>query len=181
VGVFTSHLRFHGLLPREPYQYPEACDDVRKWLNLRYALIPYIIDEGKKSIIGGRPIFRALLFEHPDDPFCWQIDDQYYFGDSFLVAPVMNSENVRNIYLPEGEWVDVFTGDVLKGGCLLKKIEVPLDRMPVFAKKGACIRVYPDVVQSTNEMDMEKAVELRFDGTYRGIANSVLGKVSGLT
>jgi hypothetical protein len=53
--------------------------------------------------------------------------------------------------------------------------------MPVFAKKGACIRVYPDVVQSTNEMDLEKAVELRFDGTYRGIANSVLGKVSGLT
>jgi alpha-D-xyloside xylohydrolase len=181
VGVFTSHLRFHGILPREPYRFPEACDDVRKWLNLRYALIPYIIDEGKKSIIGGRPIFRALLFDHPDDPFCWQIDDQYYFGDSFLVAPVMNSENIRNIYLPEGEWVDVFTGDVLKGGCLLKKIEVPLDRMPVFAKKGACIRVYPDVVQSTNEMDLEKAVELRFDGTYRGIANSVLGKVSGLT
>jgi alpha-glucosidase (family GH31 glycosyl hydrolase) len=64
---------------------------------------------------------------------------------------------------------------------MLRRVEVPLNRMPVFAKKGACIRVYPEVVQSTNEMDLEKAVELRFDGTYRGIANSVLGKVSGLT
>ena len=180
VGVFTSHLRFHGTNPREPYHYPYVCDDVRKWLNLRYALIPYILDEGRKSIAGGRPVLRALLFEHPGDPLCWQIDDQYYFGDSLLVAPVMNSQNIRNIYLPEGEWVDVFTGETLIGDRMLRGVEVPLDRMPVFAKKGACIRVYPEVVQSTNEMDLAKAVELRFDSTYRGIAHSVLGKVSGL-
>ncbi|NTW78423.1 MAG: hypothetical protein HGB33_11755, partial [Syntrophaceae bacterium] len=51
-----------------------------------------------------------MIFHHPHDKICWHIHDQYYFGDDFLVAPVMNSANTRDVYLPEGRWVTIFCG-----------------------------------------------------------------------
>jgi alpha-D-xyloside xylohydrolase len=99
-GVFSSHLRYHGTSKREPYEYPAISGIVRKWLKLRYALIPYLMEQSKKITMSGFPMIRAMAMHHPDDKLCWHIDDQYYFGDHFLVAPVMNSENQRDVYLP---------------------------------------------------------------------------------
>ncbi len=177
VGVFTSHLRYHGSNEREPYEYPEISDIVRKWLNLRYALIPYLKDEGSKIIKNGFPLLRALIFHHHDDPVCWMIDDEYYFGDAFLIAPVMNSEGIRDVYLPEGSWTDFWTGEIIKGGVWIKNIISPLDRIPVFVKTGAVISVYPEVVQCTKEMDFSKTVHLNFDSSYPGFSKSILGKL----
>ncbi len=179
-GVFTSHLRYHGAQPREPYEYPEIADIVRSWWNMRYALIPYIIDMGEKSTTTGLPVLRALIFNHGDDPTCWHIDDQYYFGDAFMVAPVYNDEGVRDVYLPEGEWVDFWTGEGLKGCQWLRGVTVPLERMPLYVKAGSKIRLYPEVVQSTADMDMDKCRELVFDDNYQGFSKSILGDVSGL-
>jgi len=174
-GVFSSHLRYHGTTPREPYEYPKIAGVVREWLKLRYALIPYIVEEGRKATRTGYPILRALALDHERDATCWHIDDQYRFGDSLLVAPIMNDEGVRDIYLPAGEWVDFWTGRKLKGGKWLRGVKVPLRRMPVYAKRGAAMRVYPHEVQCTDEMDLSKATELVFDETYRGLGKSVLG------
>ncbi|MBN1867100.1 alpha-xylosidase [Candidatus Sumerlaeota bacterium] len=179
-GVLSSHLRYHGTYPREPYEYPEVADIVRKWLRLRYALIPYLLDQAKKTTQTGLPILRALVFHHEDDPACWRIDDQYYFGDDFLVAPVMNASGVRDVYLPRGQWVDFWTGEKLDGARRLEKVSSPLDRIPVYVKAGAEVRVYPDPVQCTDEMDLTKSVVLAFDGSYRGIAESILGPVVGV-
>ena len=66
---------------------------------------------------------QALIFRRPEDKLCWHIDDEYYFGNDFLVAPVMNSENRRDVYLPEGKWVNFFTGERLEGGRWLKNLE----------------------------------------------------------
>jgi len=79
-----------------------------------------------------------------------------------LVAPVMNSENVRDIYLPEGKWVHFFTREVFEGKQWLKNIEVPLDEMPVFVKSGAGIPMYPDDVNCTDDMEMSKVIEVIF-------------------
>ncbi len=168
LGVFTSHLRYHGTNAREPYAYPAVADIVRKWLRLRYALIPYIVDQAEKVIHTGLPIFRAMVFHHNDDPVCRHIDDQYYFGDAFLVAPVMNDKGIRNVYLPEGTWIDLWTGRQYEGPQWLMDVMCPLDKMPVYAVKDARVRIYPDLVQSTNEMNLAKSVEIIFDDTYKG-------------
>ncbi len=171
-GVFSSHIRYHGTNKREPWFYPNIAPLVKRWWNLRYKLIPYILRESEKATKSGSTIVQALIFHHPEDNTCWHIDDEYYFGDDFLVAPVMNSENVRDIYLPEGDWIDFFTGErhiVADGGKWLKNVEVPLERMPVFVRCGATIPVYPEQVDSTDDMDMSKVEEITVDGSFKGI------------
>ena len=180
MGVFTSHMRYHGAQPREPYEYPAVAPIVRQWWRLRYALIPYLAEQGKRAISGGMPVLRALVFHHQDDPLCWAIDDQFYCGDHLLIAPVMNASGVRDVYLPAGEWVDVWTGDVLRGSQWLHNVHSSLEHMPIYARYGATIPVYPEVVQCTDEMDLSKVVNLTFDDDYRGLSRSVLGQVTGL-
>ena len=171
-GVFSSHIRYHGTNKREPWSYPNIAPLVKRWWNLRYKLIPYIIKESEKATKSGSTIVQALIFHHPEDNNCWHIDDEYYFGDDFLVAPVMNSENKRDIYLPEGEWVNFFTGErysVADGGKWLKNVEVPLELMPVFVRRGASIPVYPEYVDSTDDMDMSKVQNIVVDDNFSGI------------
>lgn len=161
-GVFSSHLRYHGSHKREPWHYPNIAPIIRKWLKLRYQLIPYILEQSEKTTKTGFPVLRALILHHPDDRTCRYIDDQYYFGDNMLVAPVMNSENVRDIYLPEGKWVHFFSKEVFEGERWLKNVLVPLDQMPVFVKQGAEIPMYMEEVQCTDEMDLSKTISVRF-------------------
>lgn len=171
-GVFSSHIRYHGTNKREPWHYPNIAPMVKRWWKLRYKLIPYILRESEKATHSGSTIVQALIFHHPEDNNCWHIDDEYYFGDDFLVAPVMSCDNCRDIYLPEGEWVEFFTGDrfsVSDGGKWLKDIETPLDRMPVFVRKGAVIPVYPEDVDSTDDMDMSKVENIIIDDNFKGI------------
>ena len=180
MGVFSSHLRYHGAQPREPYEYPRVADVIRQWWRLRYALIPYLVAQGNKAVLTGYSVLRALVFHHNDDPVCWSIDDQFYCGDDVLVAPVMNSQGVRDVYLPEGEWVDLWTGHVYTGRRWLQQVASSLVRMPVYVKRDAHIRVYPEIVQCTDEMDLAKVAEVIFDDHYLGISTSLLGQVSGL-
>lgn len=161
-GVFSSHLRYHGSHKREPWHYPNIAPIIRKWLKLRYQLIPYILEQCEKAIKTGFPVLRALILHHPQDKTCRHIDDQYYFGDDILVAPVMNSENRRDIYLPEGRWVHFFTKEVFEGGRWLRNVDVPLDEMPVFVKEGAEIPMYLEDVNCTDEMDLNKTIKIKY-------------------
>ncbi len=179
-GVFSSHLRYHGTSKREPYEYPAISGIVRKWLKLRYALIPYLLEQSELTTKTGYPVLRAMLYHHPEDKMCWHIDDQYYFGDDFLVAPVMNSDNKRDVYLPDGEWVNLFTGETFSGKQWLNDFECPMEEMPVWVKKGADISVYPHHVSNTDEMDASKSVKLKFDETYIGLSNSILKAIWGV-
>lgn len=168
-GVFSSHMRYHGTNKREPWFYPAIAPMVKKWWKLRYKLLPYIYEQSKKATHSGYAVLRALIFEHPADKMCWHINDEYYFGDDFLVAPVMNSEDSRDVYLPEGEWVNFFTGERIRGGQWLKGVKVPLDEMLVYVREGAVIPVYPEDVDCTDEMDLDKSVALKIDEHFRGI------------
>jgi alpha-D-xyloside xylohydrolase len=168
-GVFSSHMRYHGSFKREPWHYPNIAPIVKKWWKLRYQLIPYIIEQGELSCKSGYPMLRALLMHHSHDRQVWHIDDEYYFGSEFLVCPVMNSDNRRDIYLPEGLWANFFTGERLEGGRWYYNVEVPLDEMPVFVRPGALIKLYPDEVDSTDDMDMSKAITIEITKDYKGI------------
>ncbi len=179
-GVLSSHLRYHGSYPREPYEYPNVCDIVREWLKLRYALIPYIAQQGTKLIATGYPMMCPLLMRHSEEKICWYIDDQYYFGEECLVAPILGSEGVRDVYLPDGTWVDFWSGEKLQGGKTIKKATYSLCHMPIFVRQGASIPVYPEYVSCTDEMDMAKVCHLVFDDTYKGFSKSLLGEYIAL-
>lgn len=168
-GVFSSHIRYHGTNKREPWHYPAIAPIVKRWWQLRYKLIPYILRESQKAVNSGSTILQALIFHHPDDRMCWHIDDEYYFGDDFLVAPVMNSEGKRDVYLPEGNWTDFFTGKHYSGGKWLKDLDVPLELMPVYVREGAEIPVYPEPVDCTDDMDLSKTEYIKIDGRFKGI------------
>jgi alpha-D-xyloside xylohydrolase len=169
-GVFSSHIRYHGTNKREPWHYPKIADIVKKWWNLRYALIPYILQESLIATETGHSVLEALVFQHPNDKTCWHIDDQYYFGHDFLVCPVMNSENRRDVYLPaaDTQWVNFFTGERYQGGQWLQLKDIPLELMPVFVREGAQIPMYPEHVECTDEMDLEKTVILNIDQNFKG-------------
>jgi alpha-D-xyloside xylohydrolase len=179
-GVFSSHIRYHGAQPREPYEYPVVADVVRQWWRLRYCLIPYLAQQGTQAVSSGLPVLRALVFHDAGDPTCWHVDDQFLCGDVFLVAPVMNDHGTRDIYLPEGTWTDFWTGEVLYGPRWLHNVTMPLSRLPLYARTGSRVPVYPEVVNSTNDMSPDETIELVFDESYRGLEQSVLGHVVAL-
>ena len=179
-GVFSSHMRYHGTCKREPWHYPRIAPIVKRWWKLRYKLLPYIIEQGEQSCLTGYPMVRALLMHHPHNRQVWHIDDEYYFGNDFLVCPVMNachtstdeSKNgvgTRDIYLPEGQWIDFFTGRQWQGDQWYYNVEVPLDRMPVFVRPGARIKIYPDDVDCTDQMDLGKATAIEITEDFKGI------------
>ncbi len=172
-GVFSSHIRYHGTSKREPYEYPAISGIIRKWWKLRYALIPYILEQSRLTTKTGLPVLRALVFHHADDKMCWHIDDQYYFGDNFLVAPIMNSENQRDVYLPEGEWVNFFDGSPAEGGKWIKNYQANLEEMPVWVKLDAEIPIYPERVNCTDDMDLKKVHLLRISEAFKGIFQSL--------
>ena len=177
-GVFTSHIRYHGTCKREPWHYPEIAPVVKRWWRLRYRLLPYIVEQARQCCLSGMPMLRALLLHHPDDRQVWHIDDEYYFGDEFLVCPVMNHEGKRDIYLPPltshpspltpHSWINFFTGERWEGGRWHYAVETPLDLMPVFVREGASIPLYPCDVDSTDEMDFTRATRLTITKDFHG-------------
>lgn len=179
-AIFSSHLRYHGTSEREPYAYPAVADLVRSWLKLRYALIPYLYGQGEAAARSGYPLMRALVLHHADDPVCWMIDDQFYCGDSLLIAPIMNDSGSRRVYLPAGAWVDFWSGAVLEGGRFLPEQAWPNHQIPIFARADAQILIYPHPVRCTDDMDLDRSVPLTFDAAYQGFAHTLLQGLTGM-
>ncbi len=179
-GVFCSHIRFHGTNPREPYEYPNVLCNVRKWMKLRYILMPYFYKQAQQVTTTGFPFLRAMIFHHPDDTVCWKIDNQFYSGDSFLIAPVTNSSGIRDVYIPEGDWVDFWEGEKIQGPVMLKNVQSNIKRIPIYVKNGAAIDIYPEPVSNTSQMDMSKVRIIKFDNSYRGIKGTTFEDITGL-
>lgn len=157
-GMFTSHTRCHGQPPKEPWCFNEAfMDAFREIVNTRYALMPYIYAQSVSAATRGLPMLRALCIDYPEEPIAWLIDDEYLFGDSMLVAPLLHTgQYVRNVYLPSGIWIDYQTQKAFEGG---RYHQVEAGRIPiiVLVKDGSAIPHVP-VAQSTQQIDWQ-AVE----------------------
>lgn len=173
-GVFSSHLRYHGTSKREPYSFPNIEGIVRRWFKLRYALIPYLLQESSKVVSSGYPVLRAMLLQCPTDKVAWHLDDQYFLGDDFLVAPVMNAFGRRDVYLPAGSWVNLFSGEKTEGPRWLYGFECALKDMPVWVREEASIPVYPLSVACTDDMDFANVSQLIINENFKGIDKSVL-------
>ena len=144
-GMFCSHSRCHGTSPREPWVFGEmALKIFRFYAKLRYRLIPYIYSYAYITHQTGLPITRAMVLEYQDDPNTYDKDLQYLFGGSFLVAPIFDESNRRNIYLPEGEWIDYWNHDSYKGPFNLD-YKADLGTLPLFVKADSIIPMGPEM------------------------------------
>ena len=126
---------------REPWHYSEfACGVYKYYAELRNRLHPYIAGLAGQSVKTGLPMMRAMFVEFPDDPECYASDDQYMFGSAFLVAPVYKPEETRELYLPAGEWADLYTGGLIEGGRRIS-IRPDLGHIPVYVRCNVPIPV----------------------------------------
>jgi alpha-D-xyloside xylohydrolase len=116
-GLMSSHSRVHGFPPREPWEFSENFQTVfRKIVEMRYRLIPYVYTQAALASSLGLPLVKALFLNYPADPTTWMIEDQYLFGNDILVAPLMDGQlDARNVYLPQGKWVDYHSGKSFEG------------------------------------------------------------------
>lgn len=145
LGLLSSHARFHGTTPREPWRFGRrAVDIVRTFSNLRYRLIPYLYSEAYRCARLGLPLMRPLILEYQDDPAVTSIADEYLLGESLLVAPILTERDARPVYLPPGWWVDFWTGEHFEGARWIR-CDAPLGRIPLFIRGDSIIPLGPEV------------------------------------
>ncbi|MBC7185976.1 MAG: DUF4968 domain-containing protein [Calditrichaeota bacterium] len=145
-GLFSSHARCHGAgndNPREPWTFGQEAEEIfRQYAQLRYRLLPYIYDQARKCSATGKPMVRALCIDYPEDRNVWHIEDQYLFGDAFLIAPVLQplaESNTRTLYLPAGVWWDYWTKKRVRSRGEWITRPVDLRTMPMYVKGGSII------------------------------------------
>ncbi len=178
-ATFNPMMRAHGTgSPREIYQFGErgywAFDVQEKFLNLRYSLLPYIYSTAWRTTNEGYSFLRHMSMEAPADSNTYGLDDQFMFGQAFLVAPILEdgageSRTVRReVYLPAGTWVDFWTGEAVSGGRRVTKA-APIDIIPVYVKAGSIVPMTTEKVQYSTEKDWSR-LELRVypgaDGSF---------------
>jgi alpha-D-xyloside xylohydrolase len=154
-GLLTSQSRCHGDAPKEPWLYgDEFMDKFRAMDEMKYKLMPYVYAQAKDSSEHGLPMLRALFVEFPGDPGSWNVDDEYFFGSSILVAPLLHeNETARDVYLPPGNWIDYQSGKNYSGGW--QKIAAGEIPEIILVRDGT---VLPRIAlaQSTARMDWSK-------------------------
>jgi alpha-glucosidase/alpha-D-xyloside xylohydrolase len=140
----------------------------RKYLELRYRLMPYLYSAVRESTRTGMPVMRALWLHYPDDPAAVARGDEYLWGRDMLVAPVVEKgATARRVYLPRGAWHDFWTGEQLAGGSEISR-PVDLATLPLYVRAGAIVPMGP-VKQYTGEAvdgPLEIAVYPGADGSY---------------
>lgn len=141
-SAFLSIMRVHGRdCVKNPWSFGTEYEAyIVKYLALRERLVPYIYSHAARVTRCGGTLVRPLVFDYRTDPNVWTIDDQYGFGDAFLVCPVTRlGQREREVYLPAGTWVDFWTGErrVSRGERVV--VQAPLETIPVFVKAGAVV------------------------------------------
>lgn len=148
VGAFTPLFRNHSAMytrDQEPWAFDTRTEEInRKYIKLRYKLLPYIYDLMWKAENTGLPVIRPLLLNYQMDSNTYEINDEFLCGDNILVAPIVEQgRKVRMVYLPEGDnWVDYWTKETYRGGQYIIK-EAELDVCPIYIKTGSVIPNYP--------------------------------------
>jgi alpha-D-xyloside xylohydrolase len=144
-GALSPLVRMHGTTSRLPWDFPaDAERGAIEALRLRYRLMPYLYSAAVESARTGVPMMRALLVDTPDDPAAWTSELEYLLGADLLVAPMVDPSGRRQVYMPQGEWTDYWTGETHQGGRHLL-VNRPLSRVPLFVRRNALIPVTPPV------------------------------------
>jgi alpha-glucosidase/alpha-D-xyloside xylohydrolase len=140
---------------------------VKKYLELRYRLLPYTYSVARECCDTGLPLMRALWLHHHDDPQAVAHGDQFLWGRDILVSPVVEKgATKRRLYLPRGVWIDFWTEEKMEGGRAIER-QVDLETMPLHVRAGAVIPQGPvkQYVEEQVDAPMSLTVYPGADGT----------------
>jgi alpha-glucosidase/alpha-D-xyloside xylohydrolase len=130
----------------------------RKYLELRYRLLPYLYSAVRECTQTGMPVMRALWLHYPEDSKAVACQDEYLWGRDILVAPVCEKgATSRRVYLPKGVWYDFWTQEKLEGG--EHEYPIDLETMPLFVRAGAILPFGP-VKQHTGEKSDQLSISI---------------------
>jgi len=167
LGVFHPFCRTHSSGDhgdQEPWAFDEEVTNIiRKFVNLRYQLLPYLYTMFWQYIEQGIPMLKPLVYYDQDDIQTHYRNDEFIFGNQILVCPILEPNSLgRRMYIPKGEWYNYWTNEKVKGGKELW-IDTKFDQIPIFVKAGAIIPKYP-VQQYVGELEFD---ELTLDIYYK--------------
>ena len=158
-AVFSSHMRLCGIGEREPWAFGAEAEGIaRKWLAMRYRLIPYLEQLVVQATATGMPIMRAMPLAFPDSRLARAFETQFMCGDALLVAPIVREGGEVDIALPPGAWYDLNTRARYPGSQVLR-YAARLDQFPVFGREGFALPL-GRAVQHTGEISAENPLEL---------------------
>ena len=158
LGSFHPFCRVHSSGhhgDQEPWSFnDEVLDITRKFVRMRYELLPYIYTMYHQYVQHGTPMIKPLVYFDQTDTQTYYRTDEFIFGDQILVCPVQEPNALgRRMYMPKGGWYNWWTRELLQGGQELW-VDAPLDKMPLFVKQGAIIPKYP-VQQYVDQIRVE--------------------------
>jgi len=162
-SVFNPIFRMHGYMTEtEPWKYGQTVEDnMRKMLNLRYQLLPYIYSEAWQVTKNGSTMMRPMVMDFNGDAEAVKQPFEYMFGKAFLVAPITEAgATQRDVYLPKStDWYDYWTGKRIKGGQTIKA-NAPLDQIPLYIKAGSIVPMGPVVQHSAESNNQELEIRI---------------------
>ncbi len=169
-GVFSPILRLHSSASpfnsKEPWRFnPVAEAGMKASLTLRHRLIPYLYTMNRYASRDGLPLVRPMYYHHAEQPGAYEVPNQYYFGTELIACPVTRPVDRRTgvaefkAWLPEGRWIDFFSGRVYDGGRSLALYR-NLESIPVLAKAGAIVPL-ADLTRYTSSVANPQQLEVR--------------------
>ncbi len=179
-GILYPFCRAHSsihTIDQEPWAFgPNVEAIARKYLKLRYRLLPYLYSLFWKASQSGEPILRPLLYDFPEDVQTYCLHDELMFGPSLLAAPVVHpGREHRAVYLPEGAWYDFWTGARYEGPTTILA-DAPIETMPLFVRAGSILPLGPEMVHTAEKPLDELTLEL-----YPGDGEFILYEDDGHT
>ncbi|SEF62353.1 TIM-barrel domain-containing protein [Paenibacillus sp. UNC499MF] len=147
MGALFPFCRNHSVIDsvrQEPWSFGEETEAIcRSYIELRYRWMPVLYTLFHEASRTGMPILRPLVLEYPHDPQVTNLSDQFLLGSSVLAAPVYRPDTEhRAVYIPEGEWIDYWTGEKHTGPKHILA-HAPLHIMPMYIKAGAVLAEEP--------------------------------------
>ncbi|MCW5917702.1 MAG: DUF5110 domain-containing protein, partial [Ferruginibacter sp.] len=156
VGAFTPYFRNHSAVntkSAEPWTFGEEVTEISKnYVSLRYKLMPYLYSNFYEATQTGMPVARSLAIENPFDSKIYNTDyqNEFCFGPSLLVTPVVSTKSIMKVYLPKGSWYDFYNDRKLEGESE-NYFDLSLSKLPVFVKEGSIIPMQ-SLVQTTAQL-----------------------------
>lgn len=150
-GAFSPIMQIHGKGEHAPWNFDsETLIIYKNYAQLHMRLLSYIDKYSKRAAKTGEPIMKALPFAYQEDKKVHELECaryEYLFGEEILVAPIYYGGNYKKVYLPEGKWLDWWTGEEYDG-CQEIEYIASLKRIPLFIKKGSIIPLLPAGIET---------------------------------
>ncbi len=165
-GTFSPVFRIHGYVSEtEIWRYNDAFENTaRKFIDLRYQLMPYIYSQAWQITANSRQLMSPLVYHFPKDKNTWGIKDQFLFGESIMVGFATEyKQRKKNMYFPKGTWYNFWTNKKIEGG-KHKMIKAELNETPMFVKAGSIIPIGPKVQYATEKNNSPLVIRI-YPGT----------------